>query len=103
MAMVAEKTDNAPANARMGAAPTTDPHSPGEMLKPTLPEGILPIYLAKLFPKAAAAAFQAGDAEVSARRPDVRDIANVDLPREAPADAPDHEARREPHRESSKA
>ena len=32
-----------------------------EMLKPTLPAGILPVYLAKLYPQAADAALKAGE------------------------------------------
>lgn len=91
-----------PSNTQMHPAPTstgpqsgemrqTMPPEPAELLQPTLPEGILPLYLAKVHPEAAQAALEAGSRVVDAAPEHPRDIANVNLPydeQRPPADAP---------------
>jgi hypothetical protein len=82
MAMVEPTNPNDPANFIMGRNPIVGAPYGGEMQKPTLPEGILPLYLAKVHPEAMAAAGEAGAAAVAAMPPPVQEIANVDEPRE---------------------
>lgn len=88
MAMVEPTDPNEASNYRMGRNPIVGEPQGGEMLKPTLPEGILPLYLAKVHPEAMAAAGAAGAEAVAAMPPAVQEVANVDLPREDAAAPP---------------
>jgi hypothetical protein len=66
----------------MRPAPTEQSPQAGEMLKPTLPDGIDPIYLTKVYPASADAALKAGEAAIAAAPANPVDVANVDLPPE---------------------
>lgn len=88
MAMVEPTDPNEASNYRMGRNPIVGEPQGGEMLKPTLPEGILPLYLAKVHPEAMAAAGAAGAEAVAAMPLPVQEVANVDLPREDAAAPP---------------
>ena len=99
MAMVEPTDPNEASNYRMGRNPIVGEPQGGEMLKPTLPEGILPLYLAKVHPEAMAAAGAAGAEAVAAMPPAVQEVTNVDLPREDQRHRRRrHGMRRSPHR-----
>jgi hypothetical protein len=72
-------------NTQMAAQPGGPAAKGGEMERPVLADDILPVYLAKVFPEAAAALRTAAEAAVAKAPAPVASVANVDEPPAPPS------------------